>query len=174
MIWVDYCILAVFILSLIVGLMRGFTREVLGFATWIFAFGLAWLFGRSLASGLEGQISQPALRLVAAYVMLFLGGLLAGSLITYFMSEAIKESFLSLSDRALGGGFGMLRAALLVVILVLVGTQMGAQKQRWWSESLLIGSFQWLADGLASVLPERWLEALRPEPNPPLEPQPSS
>ncbi|MGH8431225.1 MAG: CvpA family protein [Solimonas sp.] len=174
MIWVDYCILAVFILSLIVGLMRGFTREVLGFATWIVAFGLAWFFGRNLAAELEGQISQPELRLVAAYVLLFLGGLLLGSLITYFASEAIKESFLSLSDRALGGGFGLLRAALLVVTVVLVGTQMGAQKQRWWTESLLISRFQWLADGLAAVLPERWLEALRPDPNSSLQTQPSS
>jgi len=164
MIWVDYCILTVFLLSLVVGLFRGFTREVLGFATWILAFAVAWLFGRNLAALLEQQIAQPNLRLVCAYVMLFLGGLLVGSLVTYFVSEAIKESFLSLSDRAMGGGFGLLRAALLTVVVVLVGTQMGAPKQRWWNESLFIGKFQWLADSLAAVLPERWLEALRPEP----------
>lgn len=164
MIWVDYCILTVFLLSLVVGLFRGFTREVLGFATWILAFALAWLFGRHLAVALEPQIATPALRLACAYILLFLGALLVGSLITYFVSEAIKESFLSLSDRAMGGGFGLLRAALLTVVVVLVGTQLGAHKQRWWNESLFIGKFQWLADGLAAVLPERWLEALRPAP----------
>lgn len=164
MIWVDYCILAVFILSVIVGLLRGFTREVLGFATWIFAIALAWLFGHAAADALQQKIAEPALRLFCAYALLFLSGLLIGSLVTYFVSEAVQDTFLGLTDRMLGGGYGLLRAAVFIAAFVLVAGQMGAQQERWWQQSLLIGKFEWLANGLGTLVPERWLEGLRPDP----------
>ncbi|MDM4771072.1 CvpA family protein [Solimonas sp. SE-A11] len=164
MIWVDYCIFAVFILSVAIGLLRGFTREVLGLATWLFALLLAWLLGHTLADALAGKISNPALRLGCAYLLLFLGGLLVGALVTHFVSEAVKDSFLSLPNRMVGGGYGLARAAVLTAGFVLVAGQMGAKTESWWQQSLLIGKFEWLADGLATLVPERWLEVLRPDP----------
>lgn len=164
MIWVDYCILAVFILSAVIGLLRGFIREVLGLATWLFALLLAWLFGHTLADVLAAKISNPALRMGCAYLLLFLGGLLVGALITHFVSEAVKDSFLSLPNRMTGGGFGLARAAVLTAAFVLVAGQMGAAKEPWWQQSLLIDKFEWLANGLGTLVPERWLEVLRPDP----------
>jgi membrane protein required for colicin V production len=162
MIWVDYCILAVFILSVIVGTLRGFTREVLGLATWAFALLISWLMGTTVADGLQQQIADPGLRLACAYAMLFLGGLLIGALITYFAAEIIQNTFLGPIDRVLGGGFGVIRAALFVAAFVLIAGTMGAQKDRWWHESMLIGKFEWLARGLSTIVPDRWLEMLEP------------
>lgn len=164
MIWVDYCILAVFILSVVIGLLRGFSREILGLGTWIFAILLAWLFGHAFAGALETKISNPALRLGCAYVLLFMAGLLIGALVTHFVSEAIRDSFLSLPNRMLGGGFGLVRAAVLVAAFILVAGQMGAAREAWWQQSLLIDKFEWLAKGLGTLVPERWLEVLRPDP----------
>jgi len=164
MIWVDYCILAVFILSIIVGTLRGFTREVLGLATWLFALLLAWLMAHTVADSLQRQITDPALRLACAYALLFLGGLLVGALITYFAAEIIQNTFLGPIDRMLGGGFGLIRAVLFIAAFVLIASTMGATKDRWWHESALIGGFEWLAEGLSTVVPDRWLEMLRPDP----------
>ncbi|TXI08854.1 MAG: hypothetical protein E6Q76_06660 [Rhizobium sp.] len=50
MIWVDWCIVAVFLISILVGLLRGFAREILNVLTWVLAFGLAWLFGDMVAN----------------------------------------------------------------------------------------------------------------------------
>jgi membrane protein required for colicin V production len=171
MIWVDYCILAVFILSVAIGLLRGFTREVLGLATWLFAFLLAWLLGHTLADALAGKIANPALRLGCAYLLLFLGGLLVGALVTHFVSEAVKDSFLSLPNRMVGGGYGLARAVVLTAGFVLLAGQMGAKAEPWWQQSLLIDKFEWLADGLGTLVPERWLEVLRPDPHTSLQTQ---
>jgi membrane protein required for colicin V production len=171
MIWVDYCILAVFILSIVIGLLRGFTKEILGLGTWIFALLLAWLLGNTVAGMLAEKISNPALRLGCAYLLLFLGGLLVGALVTHFVSEAVKDSFLSLPNRMVGGGYGLARAAVLTAAFVLVASQMGAEKEPWWQQSLLIDKFEWLAEGLATLVPERWLEVLRPDPITPIQTQ---
>lgn len=164
MIWVDYCILIVFILSVIIGLLRGFTREVLGLGTWLLAFGLAWLFGGVVADMLQRQIGDPAIRLGCAYALLFLGGLLVGSLVTTIVSEIVKHTALAPPDRIMGAGFGLIRAALFVAAFVLVAATMGAAKDRWWQQSLFVGKFEWLAQGLGTLVPERWLQALRPDP----------
>jgi membrane protein required for colicin V production len=164
MIWVDYCIIAVFILSVAVGLLRGFTREALGLATWIFALGLSWLFGKVGAGMLEQQIADPAIRLGCAYALLFLGGLLVGSLVTAIVSEVVKHTFLVGPDRMLGAGFGLVRAVVFVAAFVLVAATMGAAQDRWWQQSVFVGKFEWLARGLGTLVPERWLEALRADP----------
>lgn len=165
MIWVDYCILAVFVLSAVVGLLRGFTREVLGLGTWVLAILAAWALAPMVSTLLAKQIADPAVRLGCAYALLFLGGLLVGSLITTLLSELIKNTFLSGPDRMLGAGFGLLRATVFVAVFVLIASNLGAQQDRWWQQSRLVGKFEWLARGIGNVIPERWLEPLRRDPS---------
>lgn len=172
MIWVDYCILAVFVLSTLIGILRGFARESLGLATWVLAFFLAWLFGADLAMTLDDKILNPALRLATGYALVFLGTLLTGSIVTYFVGEAIRASGFGPTDRTLGGGLGLVRGVVIVAAFILVARTMGAEKDRWWQDSLLVKRFEWLADGLKTLVPDAWLERLAPEPTPTSPPSP--
>lgn len=164
MIWVDWCIVAVFLISILIGVIRGFAREILILLTWVLAFGLAWLFGDMLAGLLEDRISQPAVRIACAYAALFIGGLLIGAILTHLLTEWIRGSVLDGIDRTLGGGIGFLRAVIVVSFLLLVAGTMGAKQDRWWHQSLIIPHVEWLADGLKALVPERWLDRLRPAP----------
>ncbi len=169
MIWVDYCIVVIFLLSVVIGLWRGLTREVLSLLTWLFAIGLAMVVADAASdwSWLRHQVSDPTLRRAAAMVLLFFGGLLLGALITHVAVQAIRDSRFSPADRTLGAGIGLVRALIIVTLFVLVAGRMGAHDDRWWRESLFVGVFSPLAQGAESLIPERWLSQLKPVSSPP-------
>lgn len=162
MIWVDYCILALIIVSVIVGLIRGFARETLGLLTWILAFWLALTFEPQVAKALEPHISAPSVREAAAYAVLFLGGLLVGGIFTAIVSHVIRDSLFSSADRTLGAGFGLIRGALLVALFVLFAGQTQAKDDPWFRQSKMVAQFGWLSEGLRTLIPEAWLEKLKP------------
>lgn len=164
MIWVDWCIAAVFLISILIGLLRGFAREILNVLTWVLAFGLAWLFGDMVAGLLVTQISSPEIRSVCAYAVLFIGGLLAGAILTYLLTEWIRGSFLDGIDRSLGGAIGLLRALFITCVFLVIAGTMGAKQDRWWRESMFIPHVEWLAEDLKVIIPAHWLERIKPAP----------
>lgn len=163
MIWVDYCILAVTLISIIAGILRGFTKEFFNLLTWTLAIILALVFGDQAAVLLEHKISIPALRIAAGHAIIFLGGLLIGAIVSSLLVESVSNSRFASADRTLGGGFGFLRALFLVAVFIMVAANMGAKQDKWWHQSLFVGRMEWLAEGLQILVPERWLETIRPE-----------
>jgi len=163
MIWVDYCILAVTVLSVVIGALRGFTREFFSLLTWVLAISLTLLFGTAAAEALHGIISIPALRFVAGYAACFLGGLLLGALVSMLFVEMVRNSRLASADRTVGAGFGLLRALLVTALFVMIADNMGAREERWWQRSMVIGKVEWVAGGLQVLVPESWLQAIRPQ-----------
>lgn len=162
MIWVDYCILTLILVSTVVGLFRGFAREVLGLGTWALAFWLAFAFAGPLSDYLAPHISAVSLRTATAYAVLFLAGLLAGGILTSLIVHGLRDSAFSPADRTLGAGFGLLRGVFLVALFILVAGMTPARQDPWWGRSILLDKFEWLAEGLGMLVPEAWLEALRP------------
>lgn len=160
MIWVDYCILVAIALSVLIGIYRGMTRELLGLGTWVLALGLAFFFADETSEWLARYISDPSLRLLTACVILFLLGLLIGALATSLLVETIRNSPLSGADRTLGGGFGLLRALVIVSLAVMLASHTEVRQARWWQDSLLVTQFQWVADALSVLIPDAWLEKL--------------
>lgn len=161
MIWVDWCILAIVLVSILLGVLRGFSREILSVLTWVLAFLLAWLLAGWVADLLQPLIAQSAVRHAISSAGLFILGLLIGSLITHFFTDWVRNSVLNQMDRTLGGGFGFLRGLLIISAFLLVAGTLGAQEDRWWQQSLLIPHLDWLADALGYITPESWLEKLR-------------
>ncbi len=159
--WVDYCIIGIVVLSILVGLLRGFVREVLGSVTWVAAFALAWFFGPVMAHILAPYIQTPAARAVAGYTLLFFSALFAGAVITHMIGALIRDSGVAGIDRTLGAGFGLFRGVLAtIIVIMLVGTTT-VHQDRWWRESKLIPPLVPMADTLRSWVPERWLAPLK-------------
>lgn len=162
MTWVDYSILGIFVVSMLLGVWRGLTREVLSLLTWIAAFVVAWMFHRPAAAMIAPYIPDPVLGMAAACAGVFLLALLVGALLTHLLVSLVRESGFSPADRTLGGGLGMVRAVVIVSLFVLIGGRMGAAEAGWWQSSTLIGQFEPLAQGFANVLPESWLDMIKP------------
>jgi len=151
--WADYCVIGVLVLSVLMGLWRGFIGEVLALACWILAFWIAWHFGAQLADKFTTPIPVPSVRLILAYVICFVGVLILGALVGFFMRKLIAGSGLSGSDRLLGMFFGLARGLLLVTFAVLILGFTPFPRDPWWHDSQLLPSFQAGAEWLSARLP---------------------
>lgn len=163
MIWVDYCILGIIGLSVVVGALRGFARDVLGTSTWILALLAAYLFGSIAGQALSSQIPTPAVRIVAGYALVFFGALFIGALLTHLVAMLIQSAGAGGVDRTMGAGFGLLRGLFVVVVIVMLAGTSAVKQDRWWRESRLIPPVVPLADALRTQIPERWLALLKPD-----------
>lgn len=162
MTWVDWCILGLGILSALLGILRGFFREVATLAVWALALVVAVEFGDLLADSLQTYISLPSVRIAAAYAILFLGVLIAGAIVTHFLVEMIRRSVISGTDRALGGLFGVARALLIGGFLVLIAGKTVVRQDTWWKQSVTIPVLEAVGGGLAAVMPQPWIDAITP------------
>ena len=162
MTWVDWCILALGVLSALLGILRGFFREVATLAVWALALVVAVEFGDLLADSLTSYISVPSVRIAAGYAILFLTVLIVGAIVTHFLVEMIRRSVISGTDRALGGLFGVARALLIGGFLVLVAGKTVVRQDSWWKQSMTIPVLEAVGGGLATVMPQQWIEAITP------------
>ena len=113
--WADYCIIIALVLSVLMGLWRGFIGEVIALACWVLAFWVAWTFGAQLAAQFT-SITLPSARLLLGYAICFIGVLIVGALVGFLMRKLVATSGLSGSDRMLGMLFGLLRGLAIVTI----------------------------------------------------------
>jgi len=149
----DYVIVALVLISMLIGIWRGFVRETLGLATWLFAAVMAWLFAGTAAQLLTGLIAEPSFRLAAAGAGLFLFGLLVGTLITSLITRAVRGSFFSGADRTLGAGMGLLRGLALAVLGVWLLRATPVTQDSWWRSSRLIPPLERVALAAEDLLP---------------------
>lgn len=156
MIWIDYSIACLIIVSALIGLFRGFIKEAFALLTWVVASGVGMHYSRDFAVLLQDSISQPSARVAAAFVILFFMTLILGSLISFILNQLIEKTGLTGTDRLLGMLFGIIRGAVLVAILVMLGGITPLPEDPWWQQSLLIPPFQslaiWLKDHIPSEL----------------------
>ena len=154
----DYAVLTIIGLSVLLSMMRGFLREVLSIAGWIAAFFVAKLYTLQLAPLLPDAIPSQSLRVLAAFVILFLATLLISSLLAIALSEVFSKIGLGWVDRLLGALFGMARGVMIVGVLVLLaGLTSIPQDTRWRNamfsaplEALVTAALPWLPAGVSS------------------------
>lgn len=154
MAWIDWVFVVVVLLSTLIGMWRGFLREALSLATWVFAFWLAWVFSDTAAGWFARWIETPSLQLVAGFALLFVIVLIVGALVNHFAALAIERTGLTGTDRAIGTVFGLLRGVVLVAALVLVGLLLNLDRDPWWEQSLFIDYFEPVAMWLTGFFPE--------------------
>lgn len=136
----DIVILAIILISGLLALQRGFFRELVALATWIAAFIIARFFGPSLEILLADTLDTPSARMALAFAILFIATMVVGALINHLLGELIRATGLTGTDRVLGMGFGIVRGAIIVVVLVALGKHLFAADE-WWYSSVLITYF---------------------------------
>jgi len=92
---------------------------------------------------------------MAAFLLLFIVTMILGGLISYLISQVVKQTGLGGTDRTLGILFGFARGVLVVALLLLVATLSHAPDRQSWKESQLIPYFQPLVKWLHDFLPEK-------------------
>ena len=132
----DYLILFVLLCSIVISTMRGLIKEILSLVSWIVSFVVANAYGAILADWLPNLIPGQTLRLIVAFLVLFIGVRLLMSLLMKAVDALIKASGLSLADRGLGGLFGLARGCLIVLAAVLLSGMTSIPQQGFWKDAL--------------------------------------
>ncbi|WP_347988985.1 CvpA family protein [Methylomonas sp. AM2-LC] len=152
-VWVDYTIVGIVLFSAVLGLFRGFIKEALAMLIWIVAFWVGSQYCHEFSALFQDTINQVAVRTALAFVLLFIGTVMLGSLISFLLSKLVQKSGLKFTDRLLGLGFGVVRGFVLVGVLVLVAGFTPLPEQSWWRQSKFLPSFQSLAVWLKDRIP---------------------
>ena len=133
----DYLVLFILISSVVISTMRGLVKEILSLVGWVAAFVVANAFGAKLAPMLPSLIPGEAVRMMVAFIALFLGVRVLMGLLALAIGALIEASGLSLADRGLGGLFGLGRGIVIVLAGVILCGMTSIPQQAFWKNALL-------------------------------------
>ncbi len=121
--YLDVGLIALCLISGVLAMYRGLTREVLSIVSWALAAAATLYvvtYQRALADELAQQFFQSKiLALIALGAVVFVVVLITVHFITVRFSDTVLDSRVGLIDRILGFAFGVFRGFLLVVIAYL-------------------------------------------------------
>jgi len=153
MIWVDYLILGIILISSGISIIRGFVKEVLSLLSWLLALFVAATFYLHLATLMVDIINDSDLRSIVSFLILFVVTLILGALINHLIGQLVEKTGLSGTDRSLGIIFGIFRGIAIVTILALVASVFQLHTSQWWQNSLLLEHFEKSAIWVKQFLP---------------------
>ena len=135
----DYLILGVLLLSMLLGMVRGFVREAIGVISWLGGLWLAWRYAHVLEPLLAGRVGDPPVSTWAARTLIVLGVLVVGWIVAGILGYMLRHSGLSIMlDRVLGLVTGFVRGAVVVAVFVLLGQFVQLTQTSWWTGSRLM------------------------------------
>lgn len=159
----DIAILAICGLSMLVSLFRGFIREVFSLLVWVVAVYAALMAANPLSERMQPWIEMPSIRLIIAFVGVFVLVLIVGGMINYLLGKLVTSTGLSGTDRMVGALFGALRGVAIVLVAVIIGRMTPFPEDPWWQESRLLPQFERLAVTAVNHFPETMREYVPPE-----------
>lgn len=149
----DWVLLTLLLASTLVGVMRGLVFELLSLSGWVLAWLVAShgaeLIGEILHAGEPGSI----VRIATGFAVGFVGTLLVCSICARLIKLLISATPLTVPDRVLGAGFGFVRGALLLLLLVSLLSVTPFAGTHWWDASALIPWVQTVREELQPLVP---------------------
>ncbi|HEX6297710.1 MAG TPA: CvpA family protein [Burkholderiales bacterium] len=159
--WLDYAILGVLAVSVVWGILRGFVREVISLAGWVLAFLAANAVADPLGDALPTSISSPEVRVLAAFLIVFIFTLSIATMAGMLLSKLLKSAGLGGLDRTLGGLFGLARGVVILLALAIAAGLTTAPRHPLWKESIGAGMLVRTVLQLKPWLPPRLADRLR-------------
>ncbi|MDO8961190.1 MAG: CvpA family protein [Methylophilus sp.] len=150
----DYTVLVIVGISVLISLMRGAVREVLSLLGWVIAFYVARTYSSLVVPLLPYDIPSEKLKMLAAFVILFLAVLLVTSLIAIALATLLKDIGLGWLNRLLGGLFGLMRGLLVVVVLMLLAGMTQLPKDERWTNAMFSAPLEALVRTVLIWLPK--------------------
>ena len=150
----DYAVLIIVGLSIIFSVMRGMVKEILAIIGWVAAFYVGRTYTDQLLPLMPADIPSESLRVLAAFLILFLATLLMATLLGIAISAIIKKVGLGWLDRLLGAFFGLLRGLLIVCILVFLAGMTDLPKDARWRNAMFSAPIEAMVVSLLPWVPE--------------------
>lgn len=154
-IWIDYGIVALCCVTLIIGTMRGFSREVVSLLFWVVGFWVSLHFSLSISATLQSFISDHQKRFAITFITILISTILVCSFLQYWLTNRVKQNYNHTAIMELLGGLtcGIMQGVVITTIIVFLAGLTTVPTNSWWQESSLLPSFQilviWLRDHVA-------------------------
>jgi len=164
---VDLGVLGIVAISALLGLSRGFVREMLGLGSWLLALYGAWRLGPTVLPIANSTIGNPDLASVAAYGGTFIVLVILLSLLANLVGRIVRVSALGGLDRTLGLAFGVVRGAVVVVASYILLGALQPHAENWPPQFKQARTLPLLYEGatwVAARLPEHLRPAVAPPP----------
>jgi membrane protein required for colicin V production len=108
----DIAVVVITVCFVVLGLLKGFVRLLIGLASLVVAFLLASRFEPVVAERLMAlRMSQGPARFVA-YLAIFVATMVVGGVVAWLLRKILSATFLGWADRLAGGAVGFVAAAL--------------------------------------------------------------
>lgn len=151
----DYTVFIIIGLCIIVSMMRGAVREALSIIGWLVAFYVAKTYAAQLIPLLPQDIPSDALRVLAAFSILFLGVLLIFSLLSIALSSLLKKIGLGWLNRFFGALFGFAKGLLIVCVLVFLAGLTSIPKDARWTNAMFSSPLEALVKTALPWMPQK-------------------
>lgn len=157
----DYLVIFVLIASVLISLLRGLIKEILSLLGWVVAFVVANAYGAALAALLPDVVPGAAIRLLLAFVVLFIGVRMLMGLLTMAFDALITASGMSMADRGLGALFGIARGLVIILTVVILCGMTSIPQQAFWQQARLSGYAESAARAIKPYLPAAYAEHIQ-------------
>jgi membrane protein required for colicin V production len=117
--FLDYLFVCVVLVSIGFAVTKGLVREIVSLVALIGGFILAVMYYHSLGGMLVELCRTDSVANFFAFLILFVGCILIGAIISLIMNRFMKAASIKWIDRLLGGIFGFLRGWAIASVLVL-------------------------------------------------------
>ena len=151
----DWIAVALIVVSMLFGLVRGLVFEVISLVGWVVAFVVAQWFASDVAAWLPAGDPQASWRYPLAFVLLFVAVAFGVGLMASLTRKLIAAVGLRPVDRILGGAFGAARGAVALLVLAVVVHLLALSDSAWWHESRSAVVLDAALQSLKPALPEK-------------------
>ncbi len=143
------------LVSAMLAMVRGFSREILSIASWAAAAAAAFFFYPAILPYVRPHIENEQIAMVASAAAVFVVALIVVTVITMKIADFIIDSRVGALDRTLGFLYGAARGILVVAVgLMFFNWLVGANPPAWVSEAKSRPLLESVGNYLQNLLPE--------------------
>ncbi len=158
----DLLLLVLVGLLVLLGLLKGLTRLLIGIGALVAAFILAARFHGLAAAAVLGVLDMPASAAnLIGYLAIFVGTMLAGAVTGRILRGLLKAAMLGWADRAAGAAAGFVAALLAAALIVLPVIAYVPTGERLLRDSVLAPHVTLFSDLANAIVPEELADQYR-------------
>lgn len=131
----DGVVLGFTLVSALLAMVRGFSREVLSIASWVAAAVAAFFFYKPILPYVQPYIDNQQIAMAAAAGIVFVVALIVVTVITMKVADFIIDSRVGALDRALGFIYGAARGILVCAVALLFFNWLAGANTPTWIEN---------------------------------------
>ena len=151
----DWIAVALLLVSMLLGLVRGLVFEVISLAGWVVAFVAAQWLAEDVGRWLPFGDPAASWRYAAGFVLVFVGVAFSVGLLAALTRKLVAAIGLRPVDRILGGVFGVARGAVAMLAVAVVVHLLALSDSAWWHGSRSAIVLDAALQGLKPALPDK-------------------